>query len=124
MKWGVRRTRAQLAKASAKRKEYKNSADAKVKAERKALASKRRTLADGDIEKLTKRLEAEKKLKTLVDEDTAPGKREVKDTLKSIGTKSAKTIGTATVTAVGAHYAQKGLKAKGVDLKDFKLPKK
>lgn len=105
MKWGVRRTRQQLARARAAREAKKNSATERVKAERKALASKRRTLTDGDIEALTSRLKAEKQLKELVDADVAPGKAATKDIMSSSGKKVAKVV----ATGVGVYAVQQGL---------------
>lgn len=118
MKWGVRRSRAVLAKAREKR----NSEGARITAERKALKKKVRTLSDGDIQKFTQRLEAERKLSTLLKDDTAPGKKKTVEILDSVGTKTVKTVGTASAVAVAAHFARKGLKAKGLEA-DFKLPK-
>lgn len=106
MRWGVRRTRAQLARARAARQAKKESLDSKIKAERKALAAKRRTLSDGDIESLTKRLNAEKNLKELVDSDVAPGKKATKEILSSSGKKVAKVV----VTGAGVYAVQAGLK--------------
>ena len=61
MKWGVRKDR-QTSETS----------------KRRAARRYRRYLSDGDLDKMVQRLEKEKKLKDLVDEDTYPGKKFVK----------------------------------------------
>ena len=61
MKWGVRKDR-QPSETS----------------KRRAALRSRRYLSDGDLDKMVQRLEKEKKLKDLVDEDIYPGKKFVK----------------------------------------------
>lgn len=85
MKWGVRRSPEQLARARGKNK--KPSADDKVKASRKADSKNRRTLSDADLKQKIERLKMEKQFKDLTDEDVSPGKKVASDILKSAGTK-------------------------------------
>jgi hypothetical protein len=88
MKWGKRKTR------SAK--------ETRTIEKRKKVASKRRTLSDGDLKAYVERLEKEKKLKDLVDQDTAPGKTLAKKIASDSGQKVIRTV-----AAGGAMYALK-----------------
>lgn len=84
MKWGVRRSEAQLARARGKKEP---TADDKVKEARKADSKNRRTLSDADLKSKIERLKMEKQFKDLTDEDVSPGKKMAADILKSAGTK-------------------------------------
>lgn len=88
MKWGIRRTDAQLARARGESKEPNKAA----KAERKSASKNRRTLSDADIEKRIQRLEKEKKLKDLTDSDLSPGRKMATKILKSAGEKALSTM--------------------------------
>lgn len=106
MKWGVRKKRTK-----------KESREIN---KRKSIANKRRTLSDEDIKKYIDRLEKEKKLKSLIEEDVAPGKKIAKQLMSEGGQKVLKTVGTG-----AALYAIKigiGSKFKVSDMKnvDFK----
>ena len=79
-RWGVRRRRTTTGK------------DQKVIAKRKKIAQRRRTLSDTEIKTVIDRISNEKKLKTLVDEDVAPGKTAAKRILSDSGQKVARTV--------------------------------
>lgn len=95
MKWGVRKDRG----SKQPRRPKKESAARRV---REQALARRRTLSQKDLDSLVKRLEQEKKLKTLLNEDLNPGRTFVKNSLKTSGGKIITAVGTGIgVTAVG-----------------------
>ena len=110
MKWGVRRYQnSDGTLTPAGRKRY----DKQVRASRKADVKNRRTLSDSEIEQKIKRLESEKKLKNLTEEDLSPGRKAASDILKSAGNK------VLTAAAAGAAaYAVKVAMTKKFDIKE------
>jgi len=94
MKWGVRRTQSQLTRAASKRKEARdpNTPEGAERARRKAALQNRRTINDADLDKLVKRLETEKKLKNLVEEDLSGGQKAAKMILSDTGKQVAKQV--------------------------------
>lgn len=111
MKWGVRRTEAQLARARGKSKS--SSADNEVKESRKTDSKNRRTLSTTDLKNKIERLKLEKQFKDLTAEDVSPGKKMATDILKSAGTKVL-----TTAAAGAAAYAVKAALTKKFDLKE------
>lgn len=104
MKWGVRKSRS----SRYSKKEQKER-------DRRADASKRRrTLSDKNLDTLVSRLEKEKKLKSLVDDDLTPGKSMAQQVLRNAGTKVA-----GAVLVGGAMYTVKGVLTKNWGLGDF-----
>lgn len=98
MKWGIRRTEEQLARARGSLASSKSKLTSRVdkalgrssaeRAERSRRAKVRknvRTTSDEDLRKEVNRLELEKKYKSLSDEDLKPGRTMVKKFLKSTG---------------------------------------
>lgn len=98
MKWGIRRTEDQLARARGSLASSKSKLTSRVdkalgrssaeRAERNRRAKVRknvRTTSDEDLRKEVNRLELEKKYKSLSDEDLKPGRSMVKKFLKSTG---------------------------------------
>jgi hypothetical protein len=89
MRWGHRRSRAERAAARQGKRtnpvELALSTDKLSKKARQDILAKRRTLSDDDLNQFLSRLEKEKKLKTLLQEDIAPGKAQVKKTLIETG---------------------------------------
>lgn len=121
MKWGVRRSQAALDRAAgrkpAKPKKVRTSRKdrkiAKAKEQRKDTSTKsgrkrasdvRRHLSDNDISSLTKRLESEKKLKTLIEQDVSPGRSFAKTVMHDAG-KQALTTAARGAMLYGAKYA-------------------
>lgn len=100
MKWGVRRSEAQLARARGKKTE--TSADDKEKTARKTDVKNRRTMSEADLRKKIERLKLEKQLKELTSEDLSPGRKMATEILKSAGSKVL-----ATAAAGAAAYAVK-----------------
>lgn len=94
MKWGVRRSEAQLARArghSSKSSDDKNEVSA-----RKAAVKNRRTMSDADLKKKIERLKLEREFKNLTEDDIAPGRKYVSEILSASGKKAL------TVAAAGA----------------------
>ncbi len=112
-KWGVRRFQNKDGTRTALGKKRESSPDAKEKEARKADVKNRRTMSDADLKKRIERMRLEKEYKTLVDEDTAPGKRYVSEILSAAGKK------TLTIAAAGAlAYGVKAAMTKEFDLKE------
>lgn len=92
MKWGVRKDRKG-------KKPKKEISTAKY---RKQALARRRTLKQKDLDDLVKRLEQEKKLKNLLEEDLNPGKKFAKQVMSSTGAKVAGVVATGVaVTVIG-----------------------
>lgn len=122
MKWGIRRyqnldgTLTAAGKRRQKKEEKRQAKEARKQAKKadkairkdRANASKnRRNLSDEELASRVKRLEQERKLKSLTDEDVASGRTAVKSFLKTTGGR------VLTTAAVGAaiyagHYAMTG----------------
>lgn len=82
MKWGIRRTEAQLQRARGKLESDANRTEVE---RRKSTYKNRRTLSDDDLRKEVSRLELEKKYRTLVDDDLHKGRNTVMNFMKSTG---------------------------------------
>lgn len=85
MKWGVR-------KGVVKPGKERTSREEKVRAQRKNALTRRQTLKDKDLDQLVKRLQQEKKLKELLDEDLRPGRTATQKLVVNAGTKVAGTV--------------------------------
>ena len=85
MRWGVKRGIVKSGKERTSRED-------KVRAKRKDAKRRRQVLSDKDLDGLVKRLEQEKKLKSLLDEDLSPGRTVAKKLLSNAGTKIAGTV--------------------------------
>lgn len=112
MKWGVRRYQNSdgTLTAAGKKRKQKQETKAAIKAEKKdrATASKnRRQLSDEELSKRIKRLEQEKKLKNLTDEDVSPGRTAAKNFLKTTGGRVLTTAAVGALVYAG-HYAMTG----------------
>ena len=77
MKWGVRRTPAQLGHDTGRKKTTNRS----IKKQRKKDSKNRRRLSDVDLDQRVNRLKKEKELKKLTYEDIHPGRAAVKNFL-------------------------------------------
>lgn len=110
MKWGVRRSEAELARA---RGGSKQSADEQERTNRQTAVKNRRTLSDAELKKRIERLKMEREFKNLTEEDIAPGRKCVSEILASSGKKMA------SIAVAGAmSYAVKAAMTKEFDLKD------
>lgn len=112
MKWGVRRSEAQLARArghSSKSSDDKNE----VSSARKVAVKNRRTMSDDDLKKRIERLKLEREFKNLTEDDIAPGRKYVSEILSASGKKAL------TMAAAGAMtYAVKTAMTKEFNLKE------
>lgn len=117
MRWGVKKG---IGSPSAAR----TNKELKVRAKRKDARRRRQVLSDKDLDQLVNRLQKEKKLKELLDEDLSPGR-----------TMSKKVLVSATGVVAGGLIAggmKAGIRAammRGIDVKDaasfiVPLPKK
>ena len=109
MKWGVRRYQNKdgtLTAAGKKREAAKDANRAEIQ-DRKEAYKNRRTLSDEEINTRVRRLEQEKRLKSLTEDDIAPGRSAAKKLLHSTG---AKVLYTAALGAsiYAGHYAMTG----------------
>ena len=114
MKWGVRRYQnkdGSLTKAGQKRRAKQESKA--IKESRRKDVKNRRKLSDAELKKKIDRLQTEKKLKDLTNEDLNPGRTEVKKILRSAGTK----VLTAAVAGAAA-YGIKAAMTKKFDLEE------
>ena len=110
MKWGVRRSEAQLARARGH--SSKPSDDKNEVAARKAAVKNRRTMSDADLKKRIERLKLEREFKNLTEDDITPGRKYVSEILSASGKKAL------TVAAAGATYAVKTAMTKEFNLKE------
>lgn len=85
MRWGVKRG---VVNDRVPRTKKENT----VRDSRKTALKRRQVLSDKNLDQLVKRLEQEKKLKNLLDEDLAPGRTATKKLLANAGTKVAATV--------------------------------
>ena len=105
MKWGVRKSRDNV---KTSRKEQA------TRAKRQDMMNRRRTIKDKDLDSLVRRLEQEKKLRTLVNQDLSPGKAFVANTIQQSGSK----IASAVATGAGM-YVVRGLITKNWSLTEL-----
>lgn len=101
MKWGIR---------NKSKRSKKGGKEVKVKAKRKKALKNRRTMSDQDIQKFIDRLNQEKKLKTLINEDLKPGKTIAKRIVSDSGQKVARTV-----LAGAGVYATKAILERKID---------
>lgn len=92
MKWGVRKDKKpQGYKGSGRKRrslsKEEKKANKKIKNDRKDLAKRRRLLSPEQLDEAVRRMEKEKQLKKLVEEDTSPGKKFVKEAMNPTGKK-------------------------------------
>lgn len=100
MKWGVRRSRAQLGYSSSPRKTKKQAQKVSSKQQRKEAIKK---MSDAELRSRINRIQMEKQYMQLTEPQLSPGKKFVKDVL----TNAAKQ----TVTNYTAKYMTKGMEA-------------
>lgn len=103
MKWGVRRYQnPDGSLTAAGRRRYDVKERRAVKKERKKALKNVRTLSDDDIQKRINRLQMEKKMKDLTNDDIAPGRTAFKEALNKAGK-----VVTVAAMAGGLAYAGK-----------------
>lgn len=100
MKWGVRRSRAQLGYSSSPRKTKKQAQKVSSKQQRR---NEMKNMSDAELRNRINRIQMEKQYMQLTEPQLSPGKKFVKDVL----TNAAKQ----TVTNYTAKYMTKGMEA-------------
>lgn len=100
MKWGVRRSRAQLGYSSSPRKTKKQAQKVSSKQQRR---NEMKNMSDAELRSRINRIQMEKQYMQLTEPQLSPGKKFVKDVL----TNAAKQ----TVTNYTAKYMTKGMEA-------------
>lgn len=96
MKWGVRRSEAQLARARGH--SSKPSDDKNEVAARKVAVKNRRTMSDSDLKMRIERLKLEREFKNLTEDDIAPGRKYVSEILSASGKKALTTAAAGAMT--------------------------
>lgn len=100
MKWGIRRSRAQLGYSSSPRKTKKQAQKVSSKQQRR---NEMKNMSDAELRSRINRIQMEKQYMQLTEPQLSPGKKFVKDVL----TNAAKQ----TVTNYTAKYMTKGMEA-------------
>lgn len=112
MKWGIRRYQNEdgtLTAAGKKRaaSQAMKKADQEAREDRKNAYKNRRSLSDKEIADRVRRLEQEKKLKSLTEDDVSPGRTAVKNFLRVTGGKILYSAALGAAVYAG-HYAITG----------------
>lgn len=103
MKWGVRKDRTPSGKSSRFKKAVsKYKKDRQIKSDRRKAKKNRRRISDKELNARIDRLQREKKLKDLTNEDVDAGRKFVSDILDKVGKAAA-----AGVTTYGMYAAVK-----------------
>lgn len=122
MKWGVRRYQnpdGSLTKAGKKR--YEKQQRNEIKKERKKAAKNRSLLSDEELNERVNRLQKEKQLRELTEQEISRGKRWTDKTMENLGSQTAQkifveggaaAIGAATGVAVKLYLESKGISVK------------
>lgn len=111
MHWGIRNK-------SRQRKRTKR--EMRTRAARQQLLERRRQLSDTDLKTFVERLNNEKKLKTLINEDLKPGRTATKKFLGSTGGRVAATVAAGAATVAVKYAVERKLTPKG-ERKKIKL---
>jgi hypothetical protein len=122
-KWGLRRFQFSDGSYTAigkQRRRIGSAANERAKYSEISAARNRRALSDEELDARIKRLEKEKRLKELTENDVAPGKKFVKEVVSSSGKKVATTlVSGATLYAVKAALNKKQDKDWSPDYSDI-----
>lgn len=93
MKWGVRRTEAQLARARGEKPKSKNSSSNKISAKKTTMKEDIKSLSNKELQDRIDRINLEQKYRSLTESDKSKGQKIVHDILKNIGTTSLENAG-------------------------------
>ena len=88
MKWGV--VKSQVSKLGPQRSRKEQN----LRTQRKDQLKRRRTLSDKDLNNILDRMNKEKRVKELIQEDLSPGKTFIKSTLRKSGAQVAGVVAT------------------------------
>lgn len=118
MKWGVRRHKDKTTNNKRSSRKAKREENRKVRTDRKKASRNRRKLSDKELNDRIKRLENEKKLKKLTEEDLNPGRTAVKNFMKTNGKQLASglaRVGVSAATGFAAFYLKNKISSKQPD---------
>lgn len=113
MRWGKRKSVSSNSSAKSERK-MARAEDKAIKKDMRKAVKNRRKLSDEELTARIGRLEKQKKLRDLTNEEINGGKKATKDILKSAGTKAITTIASG-----AALYGVKAILEKEFDPKDL-----
>lgn len=106
MKWGQRKSRIKSAVKSRVKERSQNKA---IKRDRKQASKRRKTMSDAELSQRINRLEKERRLKTLTEQEISPGRSATKKFLKEQGGKMAGTIIGGAAAGAATYYVKKTL---------------
>lgn len=118
MKWGIRRSPVQLLRARGKPKTQTDIDNKNKKDQMRKDSKNRRNLSNEDIKKKIERLNLEKQLKDLTEENISPGKKMVADILSSSGKKVATALVTSMVTGATVYAVRSAMTKEKMTMKD------
>lgn len=118
MKWGIRRSPVQLLRARGKLKTQTDIYNENKKDQMRKDSKNRRNLSNEDIKKKIERLNLEKQLKDLTEENLSPGKKMVADILSSSGKKVATSLVTSMVTGATVYAVRSAMTKEKMTMKD------
>lgn len=114
MKWGRRRYQNKDGSLTPEgKKRYADDDDRRIKESRRADVKNRRKLSDAELKSKIERIQNEKKLKELTEEDLNPGRKAVNEVLSSSGKKVAGAVLTG-----AALYGVKAVMTREFDAKE------
>lgn len=106
MKWGIRKDRSSGSSGSSSSSGSSNGS--KISGyDRKELAARRKTMTDKELNDAVNRLQTEKRLKELAQEDVSSGKKYAVSILKKIGKSAVETTATTIGQTVGQETGKK-----------------
>lgn len=112
MKWGVRRSDAQLARAK------KTKAQKESEVRKRADVKNRGTLSDAELKQKINRLQMEKQLRELTNDELNRGRRKTASLLENIGTSTITKVAT-TALAGAALYGLKAAVSKKFNVEEL-----
>ena len=112
MKWGVRKDRSSGSSSSSDSSGSSGSSDSskgsKISGyDRKELAARRKTMTDKELNDAVNRLQTEKRLRELAEEDVSSGKKYAVSLLKRIGKTTVETTATTIGQTIGQETGKK-----------------
>ena len=128
MRWGIRRTPAQLGRARGEIKAEKIAEQKRTEREKRAAVKSRGTLSNEELQERIRRLQLEKQLRELTDAEISPGRKFVKDVMYDSGKQAATQVSKnammfAGKQLVGGKFGQKELADALFNVKESKKDK-
>ena len=115
MKWGIRKDRSSGSSSSSSSSDSSDSSGSSGSSkgskisgyDRKELAARRKTMTDKELNDAVNRLQTEKRLKELAQEDVSSGKKYAVSLLKKIGKSTVETTATTIGQTIGQETGKK-----------------